>query len=149
MVTREQRLRERETKRILHEEQLRRLRDDEGTPESSSGLGARTSERNRKVELERTQKALEQLQDDEEEWYFDCSVCGVHGKNLVSEKSSPIVVKALILVRTMARTAWPAKIVTSGNTARAMALAKQKQNRTNFTSYATAARSLRHRSKYD
>ena len=80
MQTREQRLRERESKRILHEEELRRLRDND-TPEDSTG--ARASERNRKNELERAQKALEQLNEDEEDWYFDCSVCGVHGKNLV------------------------------------------------------------------
>lgn len=74
-------MRERETKRILHEEELRRLEAD-GTPEDSTS--ARASERNRNLQLEKTQRALEELQDDIDEWYFDCSVCGRHGKNLVS-----------------------------------------------------------------
>lgn len=81
MITREQRLKDREVKRILHEEELARLRSDS---EEGSQAGARISERSRKLELEKTQKELEKLNEDEEEWYFDCAVCGVHGKNLVS-----------------------------------------------------------------
>ena len=120
MVTREQRLRERETKRILHEEQLRRLRDDDGTPESGSGVGARTSERNRKNELERTQKVLEQLEEDEEEWYFDCSVCGVHGKNLVSKVVKIIAAFLLMWCRMTGVTAWPVKNAAFGSTVHVM-----------------------------
>jgi len=82
MMTREQRLKEREVKRILHEEELARLRE---SSENSETPAARLSERNRRLELVRKQKELEQLNDDHEEWYFDCSVCGVHGKNLASD----------------------------------------------------------------
>ena len=81
MITREQRLKEREVKRILHEEELARLR--EGS-ENSDSPAARLSERTRKLEMEKKQKELERLNEETEEWYFDCSVCGVHGRNLVS-----------------------------------------------------------------
>jgi hypothetical protein len=88
MMTREQRLREREVKRILHEEQLAKEEEmlkalgEDGLGEMSNG--ARISHRQLKADFERRQKELEELQElqVEEEWIFDCSVCGVHGKNL-------------------------------------------------------------------
>jgi hypothetical protein len=88
MMTREQRIREREVKRILHEEQIQKEQDQlaklgqEG--EESANGRSRVSERNLKTDLEKRQKELENLQQEEDEWIFDCSVCGVHGQNLVS-----------------------------------------------------------------
>lgn len=83
MMTREQRLKDREVKRILHEEELSKLssRDSSEQGEASDG---RLSERNRKAALEKTQRVLEEL-NDSDDWDFDCAICGVHGKNLVSQ----------------------------------------------------------------
>jgi hypothetical protein len=85
MMTREQRIRDREVKRILHEEHIKQEQEQlaklsEG--EAANGF-ARMSERNLKLDLERRKRELEQLQE-EEDWVFDCAVCGVHGQNLVS-----------------------------------------------------------------
>lgn len=80
MMTREQRLKEREVKRALHEEELRKLQEAGERAETEE---ARQSERHRKAELLRRQQELEKLQQEEENWIFDCSVCGVHGENLV------------------------------------------------------------------
>ena len=79
MMTREQRLKEREFKRILHEEELANL--SEGSKKSENGE-ARMSERNLKVEMEKRKKELDALAEDDE-WTFDCSICGVHGQNVV------------------------------------------------------------------
>ncbi|KAK7702931.1 hypothetical protein SLS57_011125 [Botryosphaeria dothidea] len=81
MMTREQRLKEREVKRILHEEELKRLEENSKRAESNE---ARMSERHLKAEMERRQRELEQMAQEEENWIFDCAVCGVHGENLVS-----------------------------------------------------------------
>ncbi|EOD48684.1 putative phd finger domain-containing protein [Neofusicoccum parvum UCRNP2] len=80
MMTREQRLKEREVKRILHEEELKRLEENSKKAETNE---ARMSERHLKAEMERRQKELEQMAQEEENWIFDCAVCGVHGENLV------------------------------------------------------------------
>lgn len=40
------------------------------------------SERNLKLEMERRQKELDKLAEEEDEWIFDCAVCGMHGENL-------------------------------------------------------------------
>jgi hypothetical protein len=84
MMTREQRLKEREVKRILHEEQLAqeqerlaKLAEEEANGDAQS----RISERQLKADVERHKKELEKLEV-EEEWIFDCAVCGVHGKNI-------------------------------------------------------------------
>ncbi|KAF2842439.1 hypothetical protein M501DRAFT_417604 [Patellaria atrata CBS 101060] len=79
MMTREQRVKEREAKRILHEEELRKLEEDSKKVDSNE---ARLSERHIKAEMEKRQKELERLADEEEEWIFDCSGCGMHGENL-------------------------------------------------------------------
>jgi len=79
MMTREQRLKEREVKRILHEEELKRLEEDSKKLDQSE---ARLSERHLKAEMQRRQQELEKLAE-EEDWVFDCSVCGLHGENLV------------------------------------------------------------------
>jgi hypothetical protein len=78
MMTREQRLKEREHKRVLHEEELRRLEEDSEKLESGD---ARLSERHLKAEMARKQRELEELQE-EEDWVFDCAKCGVYGENV-------------------------------------------------------------------
>jgi len=79
MMTREQRLKEREVKRILHEEELARLEEMKARGEDPDG---RHSERNLQSQLEKRQKELDELKQQEDEWVFDCSVCGVHGVNI-------------------------------------------------------------------
>jgi uncharacterized protein YdaU (DUF1376 family) len=83
MMTREQRLKDREVKRILHEEELTQMRESSANTEASAG---RQSERHRAAEMERKEQALQELkqQQDDDEFYFDCAPCGKHGPNLVS-----------------------------------------------------------------
>ena len=80
MMTREQRLKEREYKRILQEEELANLSEDNKKLDAGE---ARMSERHLKAEMEKRKRELAALAE-EDEWTFDCSVCGVHGENLVS-----------------------------------------------------------------
>ncbi|OBS27467.1 hypothetical protein FPOA_01409 [Fusarium poae] len=75
MVSREQRLRERETRRNQHEEELAQLSEDSKNL-SNSG---RVSERRLKVEIERNKQALKELEDEEDDWIFDCT-CGLYGQ---------------------------------------------------------------------
>ena len=79
MMTREQRLKDREYKRILHEEELKKLAEDESKIDAGE---ARLSERHLKAEMAKRKRELEELQQ-EDDWTFDCSVCGVYGENLV------------------------------------------------------------------
>jgi hypothetical protein len=85
MMTREQRLKEREVKRILHEEQLAKEQEQLAALEREGALPngekARISERQLKADMEKRKKELEGLVD--EDWVFDCAVCGVYGQNLV------------------------------------------------------------------
>ena len=82
MMTREQRIRDREMRRILHEEELAKLQDRSQSVDSSEAA-ARMSERNRANMLEKRQKDLEKIKEDEQDdWDFDCEVCGVNGKNI-------------------------------------------------------------------
>ena len=88
-MTREQRVKEREAKRILHQEELARIeeqadRAESQDPESDpiTDNGKRVSERQLKSQREQHQKELERLAEEEETWVFDCAVCGVHGENL-------------------------------------------------------------------
>lgn len=85
-MTREQRLKERESKRILQEEELARLEREGEREASQEGDGTdntkRQSSRQLKTQKEQLQKDLEELQDDESDWYFDCAMCGLHGENL-------------------------------------------------------------------
>jgi len=76
MMTREQRLKEREARRILHEEELANLSEDSKRLES--GEKGRLSERHLKAEIERKKQALEELAE-EEDWIFDC-ICGAYGQ---------------------------------------------------------------------
>ena len=75
MMTREQRLKEREARRILHEEELANLSEDSKKLETGQG---RLSERHLKAEIEKKKQALEQLAE-EEDWIFDC-ICGAYGQ---------------------------------------------------------------------
>lgn len=86
MMTREQRIREREVRRILQEEQLAKEKEqlekleEEGRIQDAER--ARISERKLKADMQKRQKELERLQQQEDEWIFDCAVCGLHGQNL-------------------------------------------------------------------
>ncbi|TVY26524.1 hypothetical protein LHYA1_G003934 [Lachnellula hyalina] len=75
MMTREQRVKEREARRILHEEELANLSEDSKKFDSAAG---RLSERHLKAEIERKKQALEELAE-EEDWIFDC-ICGAYGQ---------------------------------------------------------------------
>lgn len=87
-LTREQRLKEREVKRILHEEELKRLQEQEerASSQDPNGLSVQDSKRisSRQIASQKEQhkKHLEELAEDDGKWYFDCSVCGMHGENL-------------------------------------------------------------------
>lgn len=85
MMTREQRLKEREYKRILHEEELANLSEENKRLDAGE---ARLSERQLKAEMEKKKKEIAALTV-EDEWSFDCSVCGVHGENLVGFLRTP------------------------------------------------------------
>jgi len=76
LMSRERRLKERETRRRLHEEELAQLSEDSKEAGSAS---ARMSERRRMAEIERNKKALQELEDEEDDWMFDC-ICGVYGQ---------------------------------------------------------------------
>ncbi|KAL8805647.1 MAG: hypothetical protein Q9200_005336 [Gallowayella weberi] len=78
MMTREQRLKEREHKRILHEEELAHLSNDSKKVDNGE---ARMSERQLKSEMEKRKKELAALAE-EDTWTFDCAKCGIHGENL-------------------------------------------------------------------
>ena len=85
MMTREQRIKEREVKRILHEEQLAREQEqlakleEQGKIEESERQ--RISERKLKAEVKRRKEELESLQQVDDDWVFDCAVCGMYGQN--------------------------------------------------------------------
>jgi len=78
-MTREQRIREREAKRILEEEELRKLEENREKLASNQG---RISERQLKVEMRKRKEELQKLSE-EDEWTFDCDVCHLYGENLV------------------------------------------------------------------
>ncbi len=79
MMTREQRNKDREYKRLLHEEELAKVAEEAKRVEAGE---ARGSERHLKAQIEKHKRDLEDLSADED-WVFDCSGCGVHGKNVV------------------------------------------------------------------
>ena len=79
MMTREQRIKDREYKRLLHEEELAKIEEEAKKVEAGE---ARGSERHLKAQMERRKKHLEDLSA-EEDWVFDCSGCGIYGKNVV------------------------------------------------------------------
>ena len=88
-LTREQRLKEREVKRILHEEELAKLEEQangatalDATSDAAADYDKRISQRQLKTQKEQHQKELEKLAEHEDMWVFDCAVCGMHGENL-------------------------------------------------------------------
>ncbi|KAM7197635.1 hypothetical protein V8F20_006525 [Naviculisporaceae sp. PSN 640] len=74
LVSREQRLKEREVRRLQHEEELAQLSGD-----GTSAEAGRMSERQRQAEIEKNKEALRELEEEEEDWIFDC-ICGVYGQ---------------------------------------------------------------------
>ena len=78
MMTREQRIKDREQKRILHEAELERIAEEQEKAERGEG---RASTRNLKAEREKSQKNLEDLSN-EDDWVFDCAGCGTYGENV-------------------------------------------------------------------
>ncbi|KAF1956155.1 hypothetical protein CC80DRAFT_70117 [Byssothecium circinans] len=76
--TREQRIREREAAKILEEEKLRKLKEDE---EKLASGEARGSERYLKAQMKKAASQLKKLKD-EGSWMFDCEKCGLKGMNL-------------------------------------------------------------------
>ncbi|KAK4131963.1 hypothetical protein BT67DRAFT_444374 [Trichocladium antarcticum] len=76
LMSRERRLRERDARRRLHEEELSQLSEDSKAPSVASG---RMSERRRQAEIEKNMKALQELEEEEDDWIFDCA-CGVFGQ---------------------------------------------------------------------
>ncbi|KAF2131395.1 hypothetical protein P153DRAFT_335654 [Dothidotthia symphoricarpi CBS 119687] len=77
-MTREQRLRERETAKVLKEEELRKLQQDE---QKLATNDARLSERHLKAMMKQHESDLKKL-NEEEDWFFDCEKCGTYGSNL-------------------------------------------------------------------
>lgn len=75
LASREKRLQEREARRIQHEEELANLSEDSKQVESGKG---RLSERRLQAEIERNRQALMDLEQEEDDWVFDC-ICGMHG----------------------------------------------------------------------
>ncbi|KAL2810440.1 hypothetical protein BJX63DRAFT_423034 [Aspergillus granulosus] len=84
IMTREQRIKDRERKRVLHEAELQRMEEEQQKLERGE---SRISERQLKAELEKQRKNLEDLSQ-EDEWIFDCSGCHIHGENLDDGKHS-------------------------------------------------------------
>lgn len=78
MMTREQRLKEREARRILHEDELANLSEDSKGIATGASAG-RLSERHLKAEIEKKKQALEELAEEDDDWIFDC-ICGVYGQ---------------------------------------------------------------------
>jgi hypothetical protein len=89
-MTREQRLKERETAKILKEEELRRLQENEQKLASNN---ARLSERHLKAMMKKHESDLKRL-NEEEDWFFDCEKCGTYGSNLVG----PLIAKVLLVL---------------------------------------------------
>lgn len=77
LLSREKRLKEREMRRLQHEEELAHLSED--SKRTGSNLDGRLSERRLKAEIEKNKRALEEIDEEEDDWIFDC-VCGVYGQ---------------------------------------------------------------------
>lgn len=72
LMSRARRLREREERRAQHEEELAQLSSD------SKSVG-RMSERRVQAEMAKKKQALKELEQEEDDWIFDC-VCGAYGQ---------------------------------------------------------------------
>lgn len=76
LFSRQRRLQEREARRLQHEEELAQLSEDSKAASSTAG---RISERRLQAEIERNRQALKDLEEEEEDWVFDCA-CGLYGQ---------------------------------------------------------------------
>jgi hypothetical protein len=75
MFARQRRLNERESRRIRHEAELFQLSENSKiAPEA-----ARISERRLQNEIQRNQQALKDIEQEDEDWVFDC-ICGLYGQ---------------------------------------------------------------------
>lgn len=81
LMTRDQRLKDREERRRQREEQIASMAEQ--TKKTQDNSDSRVSERQLKAEVAKHERDLAALQAEEEQWFFDCSECGVHGENLV------------------------------------------------------------------
>jgi hypothetical protein len=106
--------------------------------EPSNGSKSRVSRRQLDADMERHKTELQKLQG-EDDWMFDCSVCGVHGQNWV--RYALHLANRLTLYRTMARTVSHARNAVFGSTARATASRSKRPRRRSSTSYAGHASS--------
>lgn len=75
MFARQRRLKEREARRLRHEEELAQLSEDS----KNASDAVRISDRRLEAEIERNKQALRDLDQEEDDWVFDC-ICGLHGQ---------------------------------------------------------------------
>ncbi|KAI0398457.1 hypothetical protein F5Y17DRAFT_4489 [Xylariaceae sp. FL0594] len=73
--SREKRLKEREARRLQYEEELGQLSEDSKKLAGNNRL----SERRVKVKIEKSKRVLQELEDESDDWIFDC-ICGVYGQ---------------------------------------------------------------------
>jgi hypothetical protein len=76
LASRENRLKEREARRHRHEEDLAQLSEDSKHVDDGS---SRISERRIHAEIEKNRQALKELDEEDEDWVFDC-ICGLYGQ---------------------------------------------------------------------
>ncbi|KAH8735374.1 hypothetical protein BGZ61DRAFT_526472 [Ilyonectria robusta] len=76
LISREKRQQERDARRRQHEDELAQLSEDGKSMTASDG---RISERRLQAEIERNKLALKELEQEEEDWVFDC-LCGLYGQ---------------------------------------------------------------------
>jgi hypothetical protein len=77
LMSRQNRLKDREARRLQHEEELAQLSEDSKNM-ASDGNG-RLSGRRLQAEIAKNKQALQELEEEDEDWIFDC-VCGVYGQ---------------------------------------------------------------------
>lgn len=126
LMTREQRLKDREEKRRKQEEELAAIAEQAQKAENGE---SRVSERNLKLEMAKREQDLAALQAEEDHWFFDCSGCGVHGVDLVCCVLNMPLCFPLTVDRMTAPTALLAKTATFGSTANVLELHKKRRNR--------------------
>lgn len=73
--SRQERLQERQTRRLQHEEELAQLSGDS----KSMSEDKRMSERRLKAKIAKNKRLLQALEDEADDWIFDC-ICGVYGQ---------------------------------------------------------------------
>lgn len=76
MASRGQRLKERQERRVRHEQELASLSEDSRSADNGS---VRVSERKLLLEIEKNKQALRELDEETEDWVFDC-ICGMYGQ---------------------------------------------------------------------